>query len=584
MDVRFLRISAGLLAAAACQSAPKGAESGGAAGPSGYDLIITGGKIVDGTGNPWFYGDVAVRGDRVVRITPPGLLAKADAKQRLDAKGLVVSPGFIDIQAQSVGEFTAGDGRVLSMVTQGVTTAIMGEGDSPAPINEKILAVMKGPSSPWKEYADKIPPAMKGAHGFGGWLETMQTHGMSENAGSFLGAATVRIYAKGEAQGAPTPAELDTMRTVVRAAMEDGAFGIASALIYPPGNFATTEELIEEAKAASPFGGVYITHMRSEADQFLEAIDEAFRIGKEGGVPVEIYHLKASGPRNWPKMAQAIAKIDSARSAGADVGADMYLYTAGGTGLVSCAPPWAAADGKLLANLADPAMRAKIKDAMLHPAKNSEGLCALGGPQSVQLSGFTKAENKKWEGKRLSQVATEQKKDWVETWANLVTAEPGLGMLVHLMTETNLPLQLRQPWIKIGTDANGVDPDSVNGAKMHPRTYGNYPRLLGRYVREQKVLTLEDAVRKASSAVANRLSIRDRGTLREGAYADIVIFDPNTIIDKATFEDPNQLSVGVQHVFVNGVAVLKDGKHTGAKPGKAVRGPGWTGWPEGGIR
>ncbi|MFN8570802.1 MAG: D-aminoacylase [Gemmatimonadaceae bacterium] len=566
-----------VLIAVGCQPAATPAEKS-ATGPGQYDVVISGGKIIDGTGNPYFYGDVGIANGRIARITAPGLLANATTKQRVNATGKIVAPGFIDIQAQSVAEFTFGDGRVLSMVTQGVTTAIMGEGESAAPVNGKILEIWKSPGNPYAAAADSLGAKFKNPHGFNSWLEAMAQHGMSENAGSFLGAGTVRVYAKGQAEGAPTPAELDTMRTVVRQAMEDGAMGVASALIYPPGNYAGTAELTEMAKAMSPLGGVYITHMRSEADQFLEAIDEAFAIGHNGGVPVEIFHLKASGTKNWPKMALAIAKIDSARAAGADVGADMYLYTAGGTGLAACAPPWAAADGKLLQNLADPAVMPKIKAAMLHPAVGSEGLCLLGGPGAIQLSGFLKPENKAWEGKRLNEVAASMKKDWVDAWAALVLSEPGVGMLVHMMTESNLPLQLRQPWLKIGTDANGVDPDSVKGAKMHPRTYGNYPRLLGRYVREQKVLTWEEAIRKSTSAVANRLSIRDRGTLSEGKYADVIVFDPNTIIDKATFEDPNQLSVGMEQVFVNGVQVLADGKHTGAKPGKVVRGPGWTGW------
>ncbi|MFN8580831.1 MAG: D-aminoacylase [Gemmatimonadaceae bacterium] len=567
-------VTAMSLAAMACQPAATARDKSTAA----YDVIISGGKIVDGTGNPWFYGDLGIADGHIARITPPGLLANASAKKRINASGKIVAPGFIDIQAQSVAEFTFGDGRVLSMVTQGVTTAIMGEGESAAPINGKILEVMKAPGSPYASVADSAAAKFKNPHGFNAWLETMEKHGMSENAGSFLGAGTVRVYAKGQAEGAPGPAELDTMRTIVRQAMEDGAMGVASALIYPPGNYAGTAELTEMAKAMSPLGGVYITHMRSEGDEFLEAIDEAFKIGHDGGVPVEIYHLKASGTKNWPKMAQAISKIDSARAAGADVGADMYLYTAGGTGLAACAPPWAAADGKLLKNLADPIAMAKIKAAMLHPEKGSEGLCNLSGPGAIQLSGFVKPENTKWEGKRLTEAAADMKKDWVDAWAALVLSEPSVGMLVHLMTESNIPLQLRQPWLKIGTDANGVDPDSVKGAKMHPRTYGNYPRLLGRYVRDQKVLTWEEAIRKATSAVANRLSIRDRGTLAEGKFADVIVFDPNTIIDKATFEEPNQLSVGVEQVFVNGVQVLADGKHTGAKPGKIVRGPGWTGW------
>ena len=541
--------------------------------------MITGGRIVDGTGNPWFFGDVAIEGDRIARITPPGGLARAPAKERLDASGKVVSPGFIDIQAQSVYQFTLGDGRVVSSVTQGITTAIMGEGDTPAPLNDKRIAAMKPPDSIWKPVATKF----QGARGFNAWLETMQQHGMSQNAGSFLGAASVRVYAKGEAEGPPTPAELDTMRAVVRHAMEDGAFGMASALIYPPGNFATTEELIEEAKAMALLGGVYITHMRSEANRLLEAIDEALRIGREGGVPVEIYHLKAGGVRNWGKMAQAITKIDSARAAGQDVGADMYLYTAGGTGLSACTPPWASANGKLLDNLQDPATRAKIKQEMLHPQPNSEGLCQLGTPAGVQVVGFSSEKLKKYEGQRLDAIAKDMKKDWTDALMDIVIEEKGgVGALFHMMKEENLPLQIRQPWIKWGTDADGMDPDSAKG-QTHPRTYGNYPRLLGRYVREQKVMPLEDAIRKATTAVANRLSIRDRGVLREGAYADIVVFDPATVSDKATFEQPHQLSVGIPYVFVNGVAVVREGKHTGAKPGKLVRGPGWTGGSGGGA-
>ena len=561
---------------AACTPAPNGSPAGSNATP--YDLVISGGRIVDGTGNAWFYGDLAVRGDRIVRITPPGRLSQAAAKQRLDAAGLVVAPGFIDIQAQSVREFTMGDGRVISMVTQGVTTAIMGEGDSPGPLSVAGLDALKKRGGDDSTMAAQVGTKLLGAKGFGGWLDLMQAHGMSENAGSFLGAATVRTYVKGEAEGPSTAAEVDTMRALVRTAMEDGAFGVGSALIYPPGAYASTEELIELAKAASPFGGIYITHMRSEADRLLESIDEAFRIGKEGGVPVEIYHLKAGGLRNHPKMAFAIAKIDSARAAGADVGADMYLYPAGSSALVSCAPPSAAADGKLFDNLADPAKRAKIKADMLHPIAGSENLCELSTPDGIQLGGFTVDSLKKWEGKRLAEVSKAMKLDWVDTWIALVRAQHDIAGIWHQMAEANVAHQLTMPWIKIGTDADGVDPDSMKGAMVHPRAYGNYPRLLGRYVREQKVLTLEDAVRKATSAVANRLSIRDRGVLREGAFADIVVFDPNTIIDRSTFEQPNQLSVGVRDVFVNGTAVLKDGKHTGAKPGQIVRGPGWTGW------
>lgn len=568
---------AAVLAFAACQPpTPPGTAAGSGKGDE-YDVIITGGRLIDGTGNPWFYGDLAIRDEHIARITPPGMLAKAPAKQRIDATGKVVAPGFIDIQAQSVYAFTLGDGRVISSVTQGITTAILGEGSTPAPANDRTVAAAVGDMGPMKAALDKF----RGPRGFNAWLEMMQAHGTSQNVGSFLGAATPRVYAKGEAQGEATPAELDTIRAVVKNAMEDGAFGIASALIYPPANYASTAELTAQARAAAPYGGVYITHMRSEADRFLEAIDEALKIGKDGGVPVEIYHLKASGPKNWPKMAQAISKIDSARAAGQDITADMYLYTAGGTGLAACAPPWSAADGKLLANMQDAATRARMKAEMLKPVGDNEGLCTLVGPGAVQVVGFKSPALTRFEGQRLDQIARQMGKDWPDALMDIVVAEKAeIGAIFHMMTEANLPLQIRQPWIKWGTDADGMNPDSTLGLLAHPRAYGNYPRLLGRYVREQKVIPLEDAIRKGTGAVARRLSIRDRGFLLPRYYADVIIFDPNTVTDLATFEKPHQLSVGMEYVFVNGTAVVAQGKHTNAKPGKLVRGPGWTGWSE----
>ena len=562
-----------LLALAACTTSPASDQHPPAAAPAaGYDLLITNGRIVDGTGNAWFNGEVAISGDRIARIAPPGRIDRATARQVIDATGLVVAPGFIDIQAQSVGPFTVGDGRVVSMVTQGITTAIMGESESPAPANDALIKAM-----PDSQMA-RAMAGFRGPDGFAHWLGAMEKHGMSQNAGSFLGAATVRVYAKGYAQGEPTPAELDTMRTVVRDAMRGGAFGVASALIYPPGNFAGTPELTEMAKAMAPLGGIYITHMRSEADRLLEAIDEAMKIGRDGGVPVEIYHLKAAGVKNWSKAARAVAKIDSARAAGQDVSADMYPYVAGGTGLAACIPPWATADGKLLANLKDPTTRARIKDEIVRGVGDWENLCVQATPQGVMLAGVADSSLKQFEGKRLAEVAAMQKKSWVDALIDFIVADQArTGMVVFLMKEENVAMQLRQPWIKIGTDADGWDPDSAKGVVVHPRTYGTYPRILGRYVREQHVIPLEDAVRKMTSAVANRLSIRDRGLLREGMYADVVIFDPATIIDNATFTDPHRLSTGVRDVLVNGVAVLRDGRHTGAKPGRAVRGPGWTG-------
>jgi N-acyl-D-aspartate/D-glutamate deacylase len=539
--------------------------------PPTYDVIVQGGRIVDGTGNAWFYGDVGIRGDRIATIAPAGLLDTARTRERIDATGMVVSPGFIDIQSHSRGDFLYGDGRVVSKVTQGITTEILGENVSNAPANDRTVAASGIEDPEAKDRALRF----SGPRGFDRWLRAMEDHGISVNAGSFVGAATLRVYAKGEAQGEATAAELDTMRQVLANAMEDGAFGLASALIYPPASFVGTDELIQVASAMSPYGGVYITHMRSEADQLLEAIDEAIDIGRGAGVPVEIYHLKAAGTRNWHKARQAVDRIDEARRTGMDVQANMYPYTAGGTGLTAALPPWASADGNLFRNLGDPEMRARIKAEVYHPTEDWENLAELATPEGILLAGFEKEENQHWTGRRLSEVADSMGVDWVEAVMDLVLSDSSrIGTIYFLMSEDNVALQMRQPWMKFGTDAGGFDPDSADGL-AHPRAYGTFPRILGRYVRERGVMGLEEAVRKMSSAVATRLSLTDRGLLKEGFFADVAVFDPERIIDLATYENPHTLSTGVEYVLVNGMTVVRDGAHTGAKPGRAVRGPGW---------
>jgi N-acyl-D-amino-acid deacylase len=566
--------AAGLLLAGscvACAAASTGGSGGTVFGEAPYDVIIANGRIVDGSGNAWFYGDVGIRGDRIASITRRNELAKAPSRRRIDAAGLVVAPGFIDIQGQSGRQFLSGDGRDVGKLTQGVTTEILGEAYTAAPVSDISIADIPGGDT-----ADIVSEKrFLGPHGFDVWLRAMEAHGISANVGSFVGASTLREYAMGMHMGAASGPPLDSMRSAMRRAMEDGAFGLGTALIYPPGNYASTEELIEIAKVMAPYGGVYITHMRSEADQLLEAMDEAVRIGKEGGVPVEIYHLKAAGKRNWSKAPAMIAKIDSARAAGLDVQANMYPFTAGGTGLAACLPPNASADGKLFESLADPLMRAKIRAEVAHPTSHWESLCELATPDGVLITALRAPANQAWSNHRLGEIAAAKGTDWLDTIMNLLLSEHrDIGTLYFLMSEDNVRLQLKQPWMKIGTDATGPDPDSTKSL-VHPRSYATYPKILGQYVRDERIITLEDAVRKMSGAVADRLLIRDRGLLRAGMYADVVVFNAATIKDHSTYERPHQLSTGVQYVFVNGVAVISDGRHTGARPGRVVRGPGW---------
>jgi N-acyl-D-amino-acid deacylase len=538
---------------------------------SDIDVLIHGGRLVDGSGAPWFYGDVALRGDRVVEVAPAGCISLERARERVNASGMVVCPGFIDIQSHSHMPLMI-DGRSLSKITQGVTTEIMGEGWTPAPFGGKH-------DDPFAHslFAHHVPQWVERARGwsrFRDWLEAMIEHGVSPNIGSFLGGGTLRGYAKGLEMGPPSDEELTTMRRVMREAMEGGAFGVAYALIYPPDAYASTDEIVAVCRVVREYGGLYITHIRSEQSQLIEALREALEIGRRADLPVEIYHLKASRRPNWHKMRHAIALINQARAQGLDVTADVYPYTASGTGLTSVLPPWAAAGGSYYENLRDPAMRARIRAEVLHPGDDWE---ALGDdPGIVMPIGFQKPENQVYVGKRLPEIAAMRGQEWIDAVIDLLLSEEQrISTIFFTMDEENLKLKLAQPWIKISTDAGGFDPAWARDlGPYHPRAYGTYPRVLGRYVREEGVIPLEDAIYKMTWAVAARLGLRQRGLLSQGCYADVVVFDPATIADRATFEDPHQLSVGVRDVWVNGVRVLRDGTHTGATPGRIVEGPG----------
>ena len=531
------------------------------------DVLITGGQLIDGTGNPWSYADVGITGDRITRVAPVGQIDPAAARTVIDATGQVVCPGFIDIQSHSILPLLS-DGRSLSKVTQGVTTEIMGELWTPAPFGGKRTApVLPG----FGEISADDDRRARGWTRFRDWLDHVGQRGASVNFGSFLGGATVREYAKGWAMGEASADELNVMRRIVAGAMEDGAFGIAPALIYPPNSYSSDEELIACAEVVGRYGGVYIVHLRSEGERFLESLAATIELGRRARVAVEIYHLKATGRPHWSKVPEAIATIDGARAAGVDVAANMYPYVASGTGLAAALPDWAQADGRLAENLADPPTRARIRTGILSPSSRG----SLAGPDGILVVGLRRPGSRRWNGRTLAQIATEVGKEWPDILIDLVASEgPWASANYFMMSEENLALQMRQPWIKFSTDAPGLDPEQPGGVLVHPRAYGTYPRILGQYVREQREIPLEDAIRKMTSAVADRLSLHERGQIRPDFFADVIVFDPRTVTDRATFAEPHQLSVGIRDVWVNGQRVLANGAHTGARPGRPVYGPG----------
>ncbi len=533
--------------------------------------LIRNARLVDGTGNPWQYGDLLLTGDRVEAIAPPGAIPTANVAEDIDASGLAACPGFIDIQSHSILSLMI-DGRCLSKITQGVTTEIMGEAWTPAPVagrhtDPMANAILTMPVS--DEWLEKI----RGWTRFGDWLQAVEDAGVSPNIGSFLGGGTLRHVGKGMEMGPPTADELDLMRRTMAEAMEDGAFGVSYALIYPPDSYTDTDELVDICKVVSRYNGVYITHMRSEGAQLFEGLEEALTIGRRADLPVEIYHLKASGAANWHKMPSTIARIQEARAHGLDVTADMYPYAASGTGLSSLLPTWTAADGQFFPNLEDPAVRARIRAELLDDPSGPPAPSTRGGANGVIPVGFHKEENQSYVAKSLAQIAADRGQDWLDCAIDLLRSEgQRIGTIFLSISEDNLRTQLPLPWVKFSTDAAGVDPAwAADLGPTHPRAYGTYPRVLGLYVREQRLLTLEDAVRKMTGAVADRLGLRQRGHLRKGYYADVVLFDPQAIGDRATFADSHLLSVGVQDVWVNGERVLRKGEHTGAVPGRFVK-------------
>ena len=533
--------------------------------------LICNARIIDGTGNPWRYGDLLLKGDQIEAVAPPGSIPAANCADVVDASGLVACPGFIDIQSHSILSLMI-DGRSLSKITQGVTTEIMGEAWTPAPVAGRHTDPMENSILPMP-ISDEWHEKMRGWTSFGDWLRDVEAAGVSPNIGSFLGGGTLRHVGKGMEMGRPSADELELMRRTMADAMEDGAFGVSYALIYPPDSYTDTDELIEICKVVSRHNGLYITHMRSESDKLFEGLEEALNIGRCADLPVEIYHLKASGTANWHRMPSTIARIEEARAQGLDVTADMYPYDASGTGLSSLLPTWTAADGRFFENLAEPAVRARIRAEMLEGAENQKRPTTRGGAAGVIPVGFRKAENRTYVGMNLAQIAADRGQDWLDCAIDLLRSEgQRIGTIFLSISEENLRSQLPLPWIKIATDAAGLDPAWAAGlGPTHPRAYGTYPRVLGAYVREQRLLTLEDAVRKMTGAVADRLGLRNRGHLRAGNYADVVLFDPQTIEDRATFADSHRLPVGIRDVWVNGKWVLRNRIHTGATPGQFVK-------------
>ncbi len=534
---------------------------------AGFDIVITNGHIIDGSGSPWYSGDIGIRDGKIAAIAN---LSSITRKRTIDAAGKVVAPGFIDMLGQSEMTILV-DPRLPSKIYQGITSEITGEGNSIAPLND---AIVQSDRKSFDYY--KITPDWRS---FRQYFARLEKQGIGINLGSYVGATQVRRMVLGDEDKQPTTQELEQMKELVRQAMKDGAVGVSTSLEYAPAPYAKTEELIALAAEAGKSGGIYATHMRNESNSVLEAIDEALRIGREAHTPVEIWHLKVAGKDNWGRMPEVVAKISSARAGGADVSADTYAYTAWYNGFSAFIPPWAHDGGtaKLVERLKDPATRARIRKDMLAPSSDWDNEWQeIPGPDAVMIGAVQNPALLPMLGKRLSEIAKLWNKEPIDALCDFLIQDPNTGVAVFGMSQPDVSLALQQPWVSIDNDSEGTSPEGLLGqAHPHPRAYGTFPRVLGKYVRDEKVLGLEDAIRKFTALPAQRMRLADRGVLKAGMWADVVIFDPATVRDRATFDNPNQLSEGMDYVLVNGVPVVDGGKMTGALPGKVLRGPAY---------
>jgi len=566
VSCRELRIH--LLAAILLVSGAHVSWAQASASSTAFDIVITNGHIIDGTGSPWYSGDLGIRGGKIAAI---GDLADAPRKRSIDAHGMVVAPGFIDMLGQSELTILV-DPRLPSKIYQGITTEITGEGGSAAPLND---AIIQADHSSYEHL--KITPDWRTLRQY---FARLERQGIGINLATYVGATQVRRTVLGDADAQPTPAQLGQMKALVRDAMHDGAVGVSTSLEYAPAPYAKTEELIALGSEASKFGGIYATHMRNESDAVLTAIDEALRIGGEAHIPVEIWHIKVAGKENWGRMPEVVAKINAARAQGMDITADTYAYTAWFNSMSAFIPAWAhdGGDAKLIERLKDPVTRARIRKDMLTPSKEWDNeWMEIPGPEAVMICVVQNPKLLPMQGKRLSEVAKMWNKGPMDALFDLLIEDNAFtSVAVFGMSEPDVVLALQQPWVAIDNDSSGTSPEGILGQEHpHPRAYGTFPRILRKYVREEKKLALEDAIRKFSALPAQRMRLTDRGVLKEGMWADVVIFDPTTVRDLADFENPNRLSQGMEYVLVNGVPVIEERKMTGALPGKVLRGRGY---------